>query len=428
MINSYQYTCKSHRAADRSSLLQKLDELLHNIPRRNLLYIGGDFNTTMAILSEVVGVRSYRFQQRKQHGKIHQDWDELHSLCLRHHLIALNTWCMDSPPTFSSPTGHSRIDYIFARKQMMDCTSKQVHHLTDFPLLITNGNNHIPLVAEVPSKWIFNPAPRQRGWSKHARDNLYQGWKYDTPYWQIGTEALQEKLVNFNASPDLQLHAIHEDFNQCFPITSGAQQTKQAGGNMELFKQFLTITISLTRSNCADLEDGFNGLAFCFKTWRNWFTRQKLRRQMKQLSKHKRKQKIQSIMQGAQMAAQSKDQYELFQHIRKLAPKSTHNRIMLRDHNGQLCNPSQAADLLAQWIQDVYAGPRTTLKAMVWPFEATELKLVFQTFMANKALAPLYLPSLVWKHFATDLSHVMHQQATGRTVNVPHLWNGDKVL
>ena len=85
-INSYQYTCKSHRAADRSSLLQKMDELLHNIPRRNLLYIGGDFNTTMAIQSEVVGVRSYRFQQQKQHGKIHQDWDELHSLCLRHHL------------------------------------------------------------------------------------------------------------------------------------------------------------------------------------------------------------------------------------------------------------------------------------------------------------------------------------------------------
>ena len=196
LINCYQYTCKSHRAADRSSLLQKLAEQLNNIPRRNLLYIGGDFNTTMAIQSEVVGVRSYRFQQQKQLGKIHQDWDELHSFCLRHHLIALNTWCMDSPPTFSSPTGHSRIDYIFARKQMMDCTSKQVHHLTDFPLLITNDNNHIPLVAEVPSKWIFNAAPRQRGWSKHARDNLYQGWKYDTPCWQLGTEALQ-KLVNF---------------------------------------------------------------------------------------------------------------------------------------------------------------------------------------------------------------------------------------
>ena len=140
--------------------------------------------------------------------------------------------------------------------------------------------------------------------------------------------------------------------------------------------------------------------------------RQKLRLKMKQFSKSTRKQRIQNIMQAAQMAAQSKDQYELYQHIRKLAPKSTQTRIMLRDDNGQLCNPSQAADLLAQWIQDVYAGPRTTSTALVWPFEARELKSVFQTFAANKALAPMYLPSVIWKHFATELSQVMHQQAT----------------
>ena len=266
LINCYQYTCKLHRAADRSTLLQKLADVLDTLPRRNLLYIAGDFNTTLAIQSEVVGVRSYRFQQQKQLGTIHQDWDELHSLCLRHRLIALNTWCADSPPTFSSPTGHSRIDYIFARKQVMDSTSKQVHHLTDFPLLILNGNNHIPLVTEVPSKWIFNQSPRQCGWSKHARDNLYQGWKHDTLYWQRGTEALQEKLEHFTASPDLRLHTIHEDINQCFPITPGAQQTKQEGGNMELFKQFQSFTINLTRSCSTDLEDGYNGLAFCFNT------------------------------------------------------------------------------------------------------------------------------------------------------------------
>ena len=85
---------------------------------------------------------------------------------------------------------------------------------------------------------------------------------------------------------------------------------------------------------------------------------------------------------------------------------------MVRDDNGQLCNLSQAADLLAQWIQEVYAGPSTSSKAMVWPFEATELKSVFQTFAASKALVRMYLPSLVWKHFATGFSQVIHQQAT----------------
>lgn len=113
-----------------------------------------------------------------------------------------------------------------------------------------------------------------------------------------------------------------------------------------------------------------------------WFRvakRDLLRRRMRQRSQHRRKEARAEIFQVAQVASDARDHFGVFQAIRSLAPKCARARIQLRDDEGTLLSPAQAADHIASYISTLYSddSAESVLRppsACEWPFICEEFQ------------------------------------------------------
>ena len=128
IINLYQYALSSgpDRAAvlhKRERVLHHLDKTLSSLPIRNVLLLGGDFNTMGTRDSLPFGPGTYLGPNP------HPDRHLLAHLANTHRLTALNTWGrISKAPTFEQDRIRSQIDFFFARAAQVDGRSRQAWH------------------------------------------------------------------------------------------------------------------------------------------------------------------------------------------------------------------------------------------------------------------------------------------------------------
>ena len=170
----------------------------------------------------------------------------------------------------------------------------------------------------------------------------------------------------------------------------------------------------------------------CFDIWKLALHHDRLKKQMRVNSKQKRKEKIRKIMHYAQCAAQAKDQYMFFQHIRQLAPKQPCKRIMLRGDHGALLSPTDSAECIAEWIHQLYdgVGPPTKQGVESWPFSTDELYDAFRSFPSTKALSPEYIPALLWKTHASQAANSLQTLANSsyQHYDLPEQWGSGTLI
>ena len=245
-------------------------------------------------------------------------------------------------------------------------------------------------------------------WTFSRRREIYVRWQHDSKTWQHLERTIGDQFTALTQQPADNMEAMHHDLNHAVPALPGQRSKIQAHGSVTLFQQFWTLTRQFKQLR---LEHFVQAGRCCFKVWKLYQQRQKLRSQMKTHSALSRKNKIKSVMERAQKAADSKDQYEFFKHIRQLAPKSPFKRIILRDDDGRLLGPHESADALAEWLSDLYAGPTSTTDwtSMCWPFLPHQMKRAFMTFSRSKAVAPSFLPSIFWKEHAELASQMIEK-------------------
>lgn len=129
-------------------------------------------------------------------------------------------------------------------------------------------------------------------------------------------------------------------------------------------------------------------------------------------SKQRRKEQRQQLMQTARCAANANDQYTLFSHIRRITPKMPRTNIRLRGQQGQLLEPVEAAQLIADWLTSTYQEADfhpTIHEQPSWIFDSQDLYDCFRDFEGNKALAPDFLPSILWRSNAHVLADAIHE-------------------
>ena len=85
----------------------------------------------------------------------------------------------------------------------------------------------------------------------------------------------------------------------------------------------------------------------------------------------------------------------MYQAIRELAPKQPYRRVQIRDIDGTILNPSDAADRIRDWLAELYHDDQaeSVCPSFSWPFSAAELEQGLLALPAVKALAPGYAPS-----------------------------------
>ena len=410
LVNIYQHVWQHDRTEQREDFLQQLGDLLTKIPRRNMIYMAGDFNTSMSLISDVIGSVCSSDTQRSTQK--HTDWRLLHDLLQIHGMVALNTYDPALGGTYIYQEGNSRIDYVFCRKYHVETAAKQVHYLTDFPLLPTNGPYHIPILTNLKKQWYHHVEWQSQNWTYANRQVLNQHWKLKTDEWQQKADRLQTCFDTLRQHPCQTAQEMHECINTAIPPTLSTSPSPHMFGSPGLFKQFCENTKLIKQfETCCNLT-----LFKIFRFWTLMTRRYIIKRTMAKHSKTARKLKVREVLQQARRAADAKDQFELYRHIRVLAPKQINKRLQLRDDAGNLLSPSESADLIAEWWQQAYAGQdiESSTHAPSWIFTTEELHRSFATFEVNKAVDMKYAPSVVWRSCARPAAEMLQSQV--------HLW------
>ena len=117
----------------RLEIWNSVHQLLHQLPVRNTLVLGGDFNTSLR-----VGM-----------GAAASDTHMLKSLIKDYGLTNLRT--NDNTPTYVGPRGSSTIDYLFMRQAQCDKHARHTKCLVEFPLIQDRAfPDHRPLIGSIP--------------------------------------------------------------------------------------------------------------------------------------------------------------------------------------------------------------------------------------------------------------------------------------
>ena len=392
LLHGYQYVMTANVGNSRSAFWDLLQETLQLLPSRNILIAAGDFNTTIPRGSTAVGLCNFLPHDHKRvTGRQHSDWQRFANILTTFNLIALNTWHEADGPTFSSDQGQSRIDYICVKSQHADKIAREVHHLSQMPLIPLSGSRHMPLLTSIIRKWYPCSLPSRDGWSVLQRRAIHQCWQRNDAAWTSTLSAVNECFDHVKSNPPATLHHFHTTLKNSLhkPDVPPPQTIIPSSSPLKIF-WFHTHALQHIHSITT---------RSIFQVWRHVLCRRKARKAMQQHSKSTRKAKIKEVLQHARAAADSKDQYELFHHIRKISPKTAYRRIQLRDANGEPLDPQSSADAISDWLTTLYfsSQPCNFPSNVDWFFTTDAIDNAFKQLRSTKALAPNYAPALIWK-------------------------------
>ena len=154
IINVYQRFCPENASEtvreDVHTNWLELDKLLCTVPKRNVLYIAGDFNVRVSPMDKQVGPCFGRANVGCAQN------DEVMAIIFKHQLCLLNTWAAATEFTCIGPgpgAARSVIDYVAVRLPAADDRAKRVLFHHDCPLLYGMHTYHVPLCASINMFW-----------------------------------------------------------------------------------------------------------------------------------------------------------------------------------------------------------------------------------------------------------------------------------
>ena len=418
-MNVYQHPYHHANIDARDHFWMQLNDLLTNLPQRNLLFLAGDLNTSADFRSGGIGTASYLWGGRQHTGSKHADSHHWQQLLRRHDLIALNTWQSTLGPTYRFQHQHSRIDFLCCRRLHADHTSKQILQLEDFPLLPLDGAFHVPQLTSIRKTWHPIGGSSQHGWTRQQRMALHGHFLCHDELYTDFISAVNQKILQTPVS-DEPLQDLHTALNQFEgKAFQKARATPKYKADVRPFHRFQDHTLKLRNIKRRDLL----GL---FQAWFHIQQRCKARKEMGHIAKQTRKLRLAQVYDKANHAEQANDHFSLFQAVRELTPKMPMKRIMLRDAHGQLLGPQASADFLKDWFQAQYSDAQVPVDTTPfhWPFSATDFARGLESLPAQKALAPAFAPAPLWKGGAFNIADHLNSywQSCCLQAQYPSLW------
>ena len=413
-VNVYQHV----HARDRmDARLQQT--LLTSFPKRNPLTVLGDWNTSLRQSSTAVGLDTYQWRQNRCGGPKHADSHFLHNILQQFDLVSVNTWHAHLGPTYIFGEQTSRIDFAICRRCHSDATSKQVQYLSDFPLICKSGAYHVPQLVSLLKVWHPNYADTSMGWTRAQRLELHRQWTQNPSAAENLQQDIQHTITNHPLDGN-RLEHVHQALNS-FP----APQIHKK--HAEICRFDIT-PFQLFQAHSQHLRDLRQPtLSNLFKAWFHIHHRQQARKQMRKTSARARKVRLQRIFQAAGRAEAAKDHFRMYQAIRELAPKQPYRRVQIRDTDGNILNPSDAADRIRDWLAELYHDNQaeSVCPSFSWPFSAVELEQGLLDLPAVKALAPGYAPAPYWRCAAEEISLYLQEYfcLSSEQRVLPRSWN-----
>ena len=393
IINVYQYpdTPTQTRAdpmKSRAHLWQQLDKTLHQIAHRNILVLGGDFNTPLA-------------GHGNSPSKPPMDTLELRSLVKKYHLGSVRTH--DGGPTFIGTQGASTIDFVFLRQIQFDHPARQGKCLRDTPLACWRETpDHFPILSSISLGWTCWHAkkPLASRLSRLTQEHMYQEWRQQTSRWQTFEHALNQDLPANMSSLQVFMQTTVQQCSQHFRLVKPPPPKENPH-----------------RPLVADLWSHFRALRqpqqpdLCniFHAWSHITKIRDLKKQLTASCKAAKQMRLLEAVRQAEEAAAHHDTRKLFCIIRSIAPKAPYKLIRLRGQNGAALTAPEECALLEAHFREVFQCQmqQTSLEGKplaCMPFSKEALANAFAQASIHKAVAPGTLPNIVIRSLANELA------------------------
>ena len=431
IINLYQYAL--HTGPDRAAVLHKRERVLHHLdktlsslPIRNVLLIGGDFNTVGTRDSLPFGPGTYLGPNP------HPDRHLLAHLANTHRLTALNTWGrVSKAATFEHDQVRSQIDFFFARAAQIDGRSRCACTDPLFHLLRWRGGaRHYPVLVSIPAIHYQSPA------------KLHAESRARTPTYQLAqpperVQAFCDHLAHtLTASPDpsdldralQQAAAKHllpvQPSTKCDSAADRVTGMVKQMWNLRHTAQQFAIEVLRPFTVVAQIrhwrgtgERLWFSVGQLLSAWRHQASYLRQHRHLRRRGRQVKKELLEEQLQQAWEADRHGDKSSIWKVVNRLAPRAARVTIQLRGKQGNLLTPTEEAERFRTYCEQIYKLPTSQLSSTT--VEPSSVPTPPSTFVTTPE------PPLAHSHPTAPLDapliHSPHPQPNLGPLEVPHL-------
>ena len=417
LLACYQHTQRRTQACqrERERWWQHLDEALHTLPTRNTLLMMGDFNCSVPDATAIAGPPAFKWKGALHSGPMHSDAGRFLSILKHHGIATLNTWDASQGPSYVHADAASRIDYFCTRLHSVDGESKRVQALWQASFLDQMQYGHVPLLCSYAKRWVPPGSVMSQRLTHMQKQQARTAYHDCTGQWcdfalQISA-AVPECFATACASDSHTVDQLHATVMDCFQKHFPVQKTMQPDMPWQHNRQ---IILSKWEHRRRFLTPRCFSVSSIFRSWFHIARFQALKRQHRRLAYRARQIQFEDITRAAACAADHHDMHTMFKIINNNSPKQPKRRIQLRKSNGLMATPTESADILTQYVSELWAGPPTVgvqfSEAPGVPFSIEQLTRALQQIPVCKATAPPFAPGAAWRAIAETLAPRLYAQ------------------
>ena len=410
-------TCTQHR----EQVCEHLERALMRVPQRNLLLLTGDMNAS--VIPRVPWIGPAVVAPSSWHLRHH---DYVGEMCERYNLCILTSWRGSGVYTHvTAQGGKSCLDMIAVRRCHSDSSSRMAGVLRKCPLLDNpSSSSHFPLGGSVPMFWKCWSSRKTPSFKRINTSQLIDDASRQSPAWQRFVHAVTQALAGIHDASSLNssLRSLCEEFYPLqirTPLAPYQDNTLSGIRNSKwrLWKQLLKTSGA--------------GLGAIIRRW--WIAARirALSRISSRESKKLRRKKLAMIYSAALDAYQKNNMQSLFHQVRKLAPRTSRIKLMLRDEAGHIMSPEAEGQALYAHFSSLFrddSAPSLAAPACSsLPFDELGLFWALRSLPMRKAVPQHCVPTCVLKFLANYLApwlfHYLQTHWTQALPTIPVLWS-----
>ena len=417
IINVYQHA-RSSESADtyqkRSRIWVCLQDVLGSVPKRHILLLGGDFNTTLRPAGNLVG------QGVLAPAVVPQDQAAFQALVEQYDLCALNTWrhrrqaatYRDPCPAEAAPGTATQLDYLLLRshhacQEARLSTACRHVHLASWK----HGARHLPVMACIPLPNYVTMRGHCSAQTMVDTDAMLHEASQNTAKHHSFLRHIQDALAAQADPTWLTLDtALRKASETCYP----KQRTGELRPWQESAVQVALKHVWHARNELRSARNTvFLGLQGIFQYWRRLAALRRTTRALRIQSHAQRRKQWCDKLRTAEEALQRHDAHHFFQVIAQLAPRQRRSRVQFRDAVGNIQSPAQELRTLHQFWSSVFHVPTTRHQQAHQHYglqfaEATVCQML-RAMQPRKAVYPGFACSAAWKVGADVAGPILHR-------------------
>ena len=418
IVACYQHTFNATKAClqARDKWWTKLDQVLGGIPNRNCLILVGDFNSSLPFSHGITGSSSFTWNGQDCRGTTHPDQAQFLNILRGHALVTLNTWTPSLGPTYVHHEQASRIDYICVRQMFADHAARDVRYLWHSPFINQTQVGHVPILSNIARYWIpQNSSKHIQRITMQQRQVSRQAYLDSTPCWESLAQATHKHMLHFLGTPTTEVNTVTDGLhNAVFATFCEHFPPGSVPRSVQTWRPALCTILNKWEHRRRMLRPGLISLPNLFRVWHHAARFAHLKRVHRKEAKQIRNAQFNEVVVTATAAAEQHNTHKLFHLINRFAPKQPRKQIQIRNQQGMLATPIESAAIINKFVGDTWAGPcsmqLTFDQPPGVPFTIQQLEKALSLIPVTKAVAKPFAPGVIWRHSASVLAPLLHQQ------------------